>query len=236
MDPETLIVWGIIAIIAIGSFVANLLKKQQEERAERDRLATGRNQPTKLTDLDRAAAARREQLRQTARQRTGEPENLTMAERVERARAKAQYQQRAADLAQRRRDIAEAQREVAAHRQQELDRQRLAQQQARERTRRQEMLQQQQQRAREAARQQERQRQGQRNKQQAQRREPKTEQPFRRELQWARPHEQAAPRKAIVSLADLRGRSLLKAIALKELLDQPVAMRDPKTHPINIAG
>lgn len=89
----------VIGATVVGSMVGNLKKKSNDQR----KLDEGPN----AAELEQMAARRREQLRQASQSRaqvsaegqagraSGEPGNLTMAERIARARAKAQYEQRA---------------------------------------------------------------------------------------------------------------------------------------------
>jgi len=92
----------IVGAMVIGSWLSNLKKNSQKQR----RRDEGHN-PQQLEEM---AARRREQLRRANRDRTqtqagglsrgggapgqAEPGNMTMAERIARARAKAQYEQR----------------------------------------------------------------------------------------------------------------------------------------------
>ncbi len=143
----------VIGATVIGSWIGNL-KKQSNEQRKRD------EGPNAL-ELNEMAARRREQLRQASRGRaqgvggesaggqsgraSGVPGNMTMAERIARARAKAQYEQRGQDTghsAQRSQAQVpnEAQRRTLAQRQAEREHRREAahaQQQAQQRARQQ---------------------------------------------------------------------------------------------------
>jgi len=127
-------IWiALVGATVVGSWIGNIKKQQQEQRK--------RDEGPGALELAEMAARRREQLRQASRQRTqantsgggltGEPGNLTMAERIARARAKAQYEQRTQDAGQRaeasqRQVPNEAQRRVLAQRQAELEHRRQA--------------------------------------------------------------------------------------------------------------
>lgn len=149
----------IIGASIVGSMIGNVKKKSQAQR-KRDE---GHN-PQQLEEM---AARRRAELRQQAGSRMqtpgshpsgggDEPGNLTMAERIARARAKAQYEQRSQRVQQPEQSAPPqgpnaAQRRALAQRQVELERRRQttrAQQQAQHRARMQA-----QQRARQQARQ-----------------------------------------------------------------------------------
>lgn len=138
----------VIGATVVGSWIGNL-KKQSNEQRKRD------EGPNSL-ELEEMASRRREQLRQVSGSRAqtpggggasgGEPGNLTMAERIARARAKAQYEQRAQGAGQssqppqvqapneaQRRALAQRQAELE-HRQQAAHAQQQSQQQARQQT------------------------------------------------------------------------------------------------------
>ena len=115
MEFDKIVVYSIGTIILVGSWIANLLKKQAEQRKADEiqlRRTSESSPPSEAagsTDRQTLAEHRREQLRQMTRQRAQppdpgragpvEPANLTMAERISRARAKAQYERRARELA-----------------------------------------------------------------------------------------------------------------------------------------
>lgn len=143
-------IWIVVmAAVMLGSALSNLKKKSQEQRK--------RDEGDSVQDLEQMAARRREELRQATRSpaqatmRPGgqsggaEPGNLTMAERIARARAKAQYEQRAQAGAQRGQPAMpqepnEAQRRALAQRRAEIERRQQAanaQQQAQQRARQQ---------------------------------------------------------------------------------------------------
>lgn len=133
MQMQDLIVWGVVGVVLFGSWIANALKKVNEQREMREIeqniqqhtpgrkvQAGGRNEPlaprSRAKSAEELAAERRRQLQELARRRGGgkkapqkiltrtkpgdAPENLTMAQRIERAKAKAKYRERAAQLAQ----------------------------------------------------------------------------------------------------------------------------------------
>lgn len=152
-DWTDLIAPVIIGAVFLGSLIGKVKSKSQEQR----KLDEGPN----AAELEQMAARRREQLRHASRGRAqasrggdmaggasgggGEPGNLTMAERIARARAKAQYEQRAQASSRPAQQPQaqvpnEAQRRALAQRQAELDRRRQAaraQQQAQQRARQQ---------------------------------------------------------------------------------------------------
>lgn len=250
-------IWiALVGATVIGSWIGNIKKQQQELRR--------RDEGSGALELDELAARRREQLRQVSHQRVqasrtagasgvsgvsgggGEPGNMTMAERIARARAKAQYEQRtqgAGRLTQvpQPQIPNEAQRRALAQRQAELDHRRQAtaqaQQQAQQQAQRRARLQ-----AQQRARQQRAQVHAQAQTRARQRGklmhapvlvpEPTTstirrlvpDKPARRQ----KPTPQPTP--AIESVGvNLRGPlsrdELRRAIVLKELLDKPLALR-----------
>lgn len=247
-------IWiALVGATVIGSWIGNIKKKQQELRRH--------DEGSGALELDELAARRREQLRQVSRQRVqanqpagasgvsggaGEPGNMTMAERIARARAKAQYEQRtqgAGRLTQVPQPQVpnEAQRRALSQRQAELDRRHQAtaqaQQQAQQQAQRRAQLQ-----AQQRARQQRAQVHAQAQARARQRGrlmhapvlvpEPTTstirrlvpDKPARRQ----KPTPQPTP--AIESVGvNLRGPlsrdELRRAIVLKELLDKPLALR-----------
>ena len=165
LDIMNIIIFSLAGIIIVGGWVAKAIKNVSGSGGGGGSTSTGTRQR-----LDELAARRREQLQQLARQRRGqtgsEPTNLSMAERIQRARAKGDYEKRAqrlrsqqaepartgemeARVAAEREARASAQREaqvrqqrVEEHRRQELQRQA----QLREQKRRAQLRQQQQQR------------------------------------------------------------------------------------------
>ena len=114
-NMQDVIIYAIATIILVGSWVVNILRKQAEDRREQEQTGTGGAggaggagaSTGSKASLDDMAARRREELRALARERgeartgpanrpgAGEPVNMSMAERIARARAKAQYEQRA---------------------------------------------------------------------------------------------------------------------------------------------
>ena len=257
--PLTLAAWddwiwlALVGATVIGSWISNMKKKGEAQRK--------RDEGPVSMELEEMAARRREQLRQASRSRAqasqgggqsgaysgggGEPGNLTMAERIARARAKAQYEQRAqssAQPAQRPQPQVpnEAQRRALAQRQAELQRrQQAAQAQARQRAQQQAQqrarLQAQQQRARAQAH----------ARAQAQARQrgtlmhdhvegpaptesttrrivPDTATPKRAPIQ---PVSCPAPTRLLTS-ASLSRDDLRRAIVLNEVLGKPVGLRD----------
>jgi hypothetical protein len=264
--------WVVIALLiapAIGKWIGNAKKQQQDQRR--------RDEGGGALDIDQIAARRREQLRQASRQRSqantsagglsrgisggasggvsgggGSPGNMTMAERIARARAKAQYEQRSQGTAQQARASApqvpnEGQRRALAQRQAELDRRRqlLAdqnQQQARQQTQ-QRTGQQANQQAQQLAR---RQRAQAHQRAQAQARQRgglvheavATPEPGSSVPRRLVPHKPQKDAHAVsqggatiqsggVSFrGQLTRNELRRAIVLKEILDKPIALRD----------
>jgi hypothetical protein len=255
-------IWiAVFAAVMLGSWISNLKKQSQEQRK--------RDEGPNALELDEMAARRREQLRQASRSRaqatggeggpagghsgarsggaSGEPGNMTMAERIARARAKAQYEQRAQGAGQSaQRSQAqvpnEAQRRALAQRRAELERQQQAaraQQQAQQRTR-----QQAQQRAQQQTRRQQRAQAHARAQAQARQRgalihedvavpEP-TQSTTRRivkdrpaQSQVTRPQQtmQAVGAGPVIS-GSLSRNDLRRAIVLNEVLGKPIAMRE----------
>lgn len=133
MNMQDLIVWGVVGVVFFGSWVANAMKKANEQREMRElerrikqntggrsAQADGPGETTtsgsSAMSAEELAARRRQQLQALAKKRGQgrgtqkkiltrskpgeEPQNLTMAQRIERAKAKAQYRERAARLAQ----------------------------------------------------------------------------------------------------------------------------------------
>jgi len=109
--------YGMIAVFVVGPWIAKTLKKISESQTPSSRSLGDRtfadSTPHK-PNANELAAMRREKLQELARKRRStianpaapasqtEPTNLTMAQRVERARAKAQYKKRAQALQQQR--------------------------------------------------------------------------------------------------------------------------------------
>lgn len=243
-------IWVVlVGATMVGSWIGNAKKKQQEQRK--------RDEGPAAVELEEMASRRREQLRQASNQRAqaqnqpraagGEPGNMTMAERIARARAKAQYEQRAqskgrpAQVSQPQVPN-EAQRRVLAQRQAELERRRQAAQ-AQQQAQQQAKQQQAQRRAQQHARQQQARAHAQAQTQ-ARRSgrlvhepspvpEPTTsttrrlvpERSSRRVTRKPEPVLIPADSSPIphgpLSRADLR-----RAIILKEVLDKPLALRD----------
>lgn len=265
---------AIALILMVGSGVVNWVRKQREETEARRRQQEGREQRELRTQLPRsevapgagdAVRARREQLRQLAlqRQQQGgvppvaapapvEPTNLSMAERIARARAKEQYARRAEALRKQQagggRPAAPASRggQSAAERERAIAMER-ARREARARAEA-EMAQ--------AQRQRQLQQQAQHAQQEARRRaaaaarksgagpQPGTgvqrEQRLRRLVSLPGVAGAAAERAAGVSSArsavrapmgvsfGLDHRSIRQAIVFKEILDRPLALRGPE--------
>jgi len=96
------LVWaGVVTVIFIGSWIANKIKGDQDPKAP-----TGSTGPVAGSESpEQDAARRRQELRRASGQGApaspgggAEPQDLTLAERIERARAAAQYRQRAEAL------------------------------------------------------------------------------------------------------------------------------------------
>jgi hypothetical protein len=252
--PLTLAAWTdwiwliVLAAGVIGSAISNMKKQGQKQR----KLDEG----PAAEDLEAMAARRRAELRQQMAGRggggtAGEPGNLTMAERIARARAKAQYEQRSQTMAGPVRAQPqvpnEAQRRALAQRQAELARRQQAtsaQQQAKARAQ-----QQAQQRARLQAQQQRAQQQRAqaqahaRAQAQARQRgvllhehvegpvltESTTKRTVTSKLDAKRPDARPAATRSTAGLLTSRGLSrdeLRQAIILNEVLGRPVGLRD----------
>lgn len=235
---------GPIVILAfvVGPWIGSVLKKSGEQRQREE------GGVEVSAELDQMAAHRREQLRQAARQRTrmqapsglspGEPGNMTMAERIARARAKAQYEQRAQGEARPTQASQpqvpnEAQRRVLAQRQAAEVQQR-AQQQTQRRAQRQ---------VQQRTRQQQAQAHAQAQAQARQRGRllheptpvPKPTTSTVRRLVPSRPKRSKTPPAHPVPVATfgtldlskpLSRADLRNAIILKEVFDKPIALRD----------
>ena len=255
------LIWIVVfAAVMLGSALSNLKKKSQEQRK--------RDEGDSVRDLEQMAARRREELRQMSSGRAqaqgpvgsaGEPGNLTMAERIARARAKAQYEQRAQHGAQRGQrarpqEPNDAQRRALAQRRAELERrqqaanaQQQAQQRARQQAQQRARLQAQQQAQAAQARQQRAQTHARAQAQARQRGtlihervmapEP-TESTTHRLIPDATtpkrssPIGSAAPTRASVTglLASISRNDLRKAIIFKEVLGKPIALREGETY------
>ncbi|MEE9211514.1 MAG: hypothetical protein V3U29_02560, partial [Phycisphaeraceae bacterium] len=101
IDLIDAIIVSILLISVFGGWIASVLKKINEARNARDSSArprTDQREPTTRRRLDTLAAPRRAQLKPPPVPSQTEPINLSMAERLQRARAKAEYEQRAKAL------------------------------------------------------------------------------------------------------------------------------------------
>lgn len=104
MDLGDVLYIAIFLIVVFGGWVTSMIKQLAARRQAAERARTS----GPASRLDELAAKRRAQLRQMAGRdvaagttsASSEPENMTMAERIARARAKAQYEKRASDLHQ----------------------------------------------------------------------------------------------------------------------------------------
>ena len=113
-DAQWLLGIGVVVAMVI-SWISNILKEQKQSRKTGQTVASQRQSVPQEDRADQAdlteeelAGRRRAQLQEMARRRSvedrprpdrgTEPANLTMAERVRRARAKAEYQRRAEGL------------------------------------------------------------------------------------------------------------------------------------------
>lgn len=242
---------------AIGNFLKQSREKReairrQQERREQTELRTQlpRGEASAApASLDDVAARRREQLRELARQRqqasstpptapqrpqhapagSADPTNLTMAERVTRARAKAQYEQRAQEMRSQQAEAARRQGEVA-QRQRDDTRQRTERDTRRQREARERAT-----RAEEEARR----RAAQRQPLAQPRREEQAAPAVTAAVQLAAMERTAdaayrmqpggtAPRArgAAAGALAFNATSLRQAFILKELLDPPLSMRD----------
>ena len=263
VDLLDVAVYGIGAIFVVGSWIVNILQKQAKARKAQERrlsMRSGASTETQLDadDIDSIAAKRRAQLREMARQRmqqggkisastSTEPGNMTMAERVARARAKARYEERAKALAQSRessgRRDTQADTDSRKQYQAELQR-RKASAKAREQAQRQADIQQEREEAMQRA-QSERKRQQRLAQQAAAARRDREEalQRAREERGSRRSHKNPAghvhqlfadapmtttrKRRSHALRRTLSGKSLKAAIMVKEVLDAPVALRTP---------
>lgn len=112
-DVIEVIIYGIGAVIFVGSMISSSLSKNKKKGGgAKRRPRGGRADSGGRPSMDDLAAKRRRELQQKAQQRrqgggsppsrpgspggpTPDPSNMTMAERIARARAKQQYEQRA---------------------------------------------------------------------------------------------------------------------------------------------
>jgi len=243
-------IWiALVGATVIGSWIGNIKKNQSEQRK--------RDEGPGALEIEEMAARRREQLKQASRQRAqanpspggaaDEPGNMTMAERIARARAKAQYEQRAQNTG-RQADVSqpqvpnEAQRRALAQRQAEAERRQQAAAQAQQRAQHQ-AQQQSRQQAQQRARQQRAQAHA-RAQAQARRRGTLLHEPSpvpeqtsstTRRLVPSKPDKRRKPARqpVPVPIADdviprgpLSRADLRRAIILKEILDKPIALRE----------
>lgn len=272
MGWDTIIWIGIAVVVTAGSAIGNWMKQRAErekaqQAADRRRHSAG---STGKGDLDDVAARRREQLRQMSQRQQsqaraggvsggaaggGEPTNLTMAERIARARAKAQYEQRAEGLRDRGRSEpaqtprAEGESQAAADRRREQAQleQRRRQQQAQRRQREAAESRAEQQQRAQQAQQRQRQQAAQRQKQLAQQRAAAQRRQRAESMRVAEEHGPIDAGESVVqrhvpdaepvpvpelievepvSLSKMNRASWRRAIILKEVLDRPVALRD----------
>ncbi len=238
-------IWLIlVGATMVGSWISNIKKNQQKQRK--------RDEGPGALELQEMATRRREQLRQASAQRpqtqnqpgsaASGPGNMTMAERIARARAKAQYEQRDQGTARPTQASQpqvpnEAQRRVLAQRQAELDRRRQAaqaQQQAQQQAQRRAQQRTRQQRAKAHAQAQAQARQrGRLIHAPSPAPEPTTSTVRRIVPERSSRRVKRAPEPVLVPVESdtiLRGplsrTDLRRAIILKEILDQPIALRD----------
>ncbi len=245
-------IWiALVGATVIGSWIGNIKKNQAEQRK--------RDEGPGALELEEMAARRREQLKQASRQRVqanpsaggaaGEPGNMTMAERIARARAKAQYEQRTQEAGRPQQASQpqvpnEAQRRALAQRQAELDRRRQA---AANQAQQQQRAQQQAQRR---AQQQARQRAQAHAQAQAQARRrgtllhdpapvPEPTASTTRRLVTDTPAKRRKPATSpvlvpaagdVIPQGPLSRADLRRAIILKEILDKPIALRETQTY------
>lgn len=275
MGWDTVIWIGIAVVVTAGSAIGNWMKQraereQAQKAADRRRHAAG---STGSGDLDDVASRRREQLRQMSQQRQtqgnagragatsggtsggGEPTNLTMAERIARARAKAQYEQRAEGLRDRGRSEsartarpAEESPAAATSRREQAELEARRRQQVAQRDASEARAREQQRRAAQQAQQRQRQQAAQRQQQLAQQQAATLRR--QRELQSMAVAEDHGPIDAgesvvhrhvpdaealpvpeliqaeSVSLSKMNRASWRRAIILKEVIDRPVALRE----------
>ena len=185
VEWEKIVTAAVFVVIVFGSAIANLIKKWLETKEQNKRQTQG-GEHQSGSRLDDLAARRREQLQAAARQRQQpsaqtrqarpggtDPANLSMAERIARARAQAQYNKRSQKLQQ------GTSPQAASSRAQDTAAQQMRQQQA---------AQQQARRAQEAAQQQARAQQQQARQQQA-----RAQQQARQRAAPQPPQRQAAP-------------------------------------------
>ncbi len=247
MSFGDLIGYLVVALVILGPWIAGLLKKaadadkKNKARLEERQQGGGASQKR----LDDLAARRRAELRAQAQARQQgaaapsggvDPSNLTMAERIARARAKAQYENRQTQIQQETPPGREAESAARQRAEAEAAARRRAEQEAQAR----------QQEQRRAAERQDAQRRAERSarqKAEAARRQRVERSRRARESQRVqaavtpRPAARSAKPQAIVlepmTPIDEAGglvfdrQSLRQAIILKEVLDRPVALRDP---------
>jgi hypothetical protein len=258
---EDLVGVAILAVVMIGSAVASAVNKHREKKQAEERIRVRQEKVRQPVRLDDEGLPRRQPGGST------EPTNLTMAERIERVRAKAAYEERARQLREaqggaqpvaqmarreeaeeavaRRREAepmarqrSEAER-VARQREEQAAQAELARRRAAEQVRQQAQLQAQ--RAQQRASQQLPQAGA--AQRAPQRRAPIAPAPAMREaprpsrameaaqqatvMRAVAARQAGAKGAAAVVAGQLRGRNLRDAIVLKEILDRPLALRDP---------
>jgi hypothetical protein len=237
--------YGMIAVFVVGPWIAKTIKKISQPQTPPPSRSPGNRTFTDSTpnkpNANELAAMRREKLQELARKRRStianrsttpsqtEPTNLTMAQRVERARAKAQYQKRAQALQQQqqRQTLQQQQSSTPTTARQRAQQKKLARKQALAQQRAQGLQQQQ-----HAAAQQ------QRSAARVQPAAPRPAKPKPRLTPLQAQHDQGivhrhvpnapAPeqKKATNHLKRFGASSLRQAVVLKEILDRPIALRD----------
>ncbi|MFI4862402.1 MAG: hypothetical protein ACIAXF_17185 [Phycisphaerales bacterium JB063] len=235
----------VILIIVIGGWIIKAVNAMNESKAKREKSG---NRP----DYEELAARRRAELQQQAQQRgpatlqatQRDPSSMSMAERIEMARQRAQQQQGGQGVDPRAEALRRQQQEAMRQRQQQEQaarQQRLQQEQARR-----QQQQQQQQRARQQQQQQQqtlkqqraaakRTQQGIRQRDERLHRAshervhktPKRDQAVRKLEAALAPGRRPKRKGALLDFGKLNRRSLRQAMILKEVLDKPVALRDP---------
>lgn len=245
---DDLVMYGVLALIVIGSWIANAAKKYSQEQEERKRQLQRMLRDAKQedqADLDALTQRQRQDLQTITQQRmeisaqqpSSEPTNLTMAQRIARARAKAQYEQRARQLRQAQQQQQRPQaisglqtpppdlQAQARMRAQAQAAQRARQQQ--ELALRRALLQAQQEAQRRAQEQRRQQMLRQQAQQQALARRRQQEQLG---LERVAPPmslvQPAKPKRSTLRIGPITPQSLAQAVILKEILDPPLALRE----------
>ncbi|HEX7009042.1 MAG TPA: hypothetical protein VF184_03615 [Phycisphaeraceae bacterium] len=248
---DDLVMYGVLALIVIGSWIANAAKKYSQQQEERKRqlqrmLRDARQEGQ--ADLDALTQRQRQDLQTITQQRmeisaqqpSSEPTNLTMAQRIARARAKAQYEERARQLRQAQQQQQQRPQTIPGLRTPPADLQaqarmraqaqaaQRARQQQQELARRRALLQAQQEAQRRA--QEQRRQQILRQQQTQQQALARRRQQERLSLERVAPPmslvQPAKPKRPALRIGPITPQSLAQAVILKEILDPPLALRE----------